>query len=128
MAHQPISRIAARILSSPFRRPSWINRDAVRARLLRTTSRPSTFGQRIQTPLLLFTLPAPRSFQSSSRQHGILPDRSAPTAEAEEKVTQRTEISIEDYHKLSDHFFEELLRKLEQRQEDKGDLDAEYSV
>jgi hypothetical protein len=131
MAHQSISRFTTLILSSPFRRPSWINRGTtVRARLLHTKSRPSTFWKHIQTPVLLFTLPAPRSFQSSSRQHGILPDRSAPTNEAEEgqKVTQRTEISIEDYHKLSDYFFEELLRKLEQRQEEKGDLDAEYSV
>jgi hypothetical protein len=127
MAHQPISRIATRILSSSFRRPSCITS---RARSFRTTWRPPTFWQHIRTPLLLFTLPAPRSFQSSSRQHGILPDRISPTAEAEEghKVTQRTEISIEEYHKLSDYFLEGLLRELEQRQEEKGDLDAEYSV
>jgi frataxin len=42
--------------------------------------------------------------------------------------TQRTEIELADYHRLADYFLEDLLRKLEQRQEEKGDLDAEYSV
>jgi len=130
MAQQTVSRITARILGSSIRQPGYINRSAITARSICTTSRPSTFRQHIQTPLLLFTLPSPRSFQSSSGRHGILPDSSESTPEADEghKVTQRTEISIEDYHKLSDHLLEELLRKFEQRQEEKGDLDAEYSV
>jgi frataxin len=53
----------------------------------------------------------------------------APEPEAhEETPSQKTEITIEEYHEKADAFLDVLVTKLEQRQETKGDLDAEYSV
>jgi frataxin len=50
-------------------------------------------------------------------------------AESQEEIpSQKTEITSEEYHLRSDHFLESLLSKLEARQEEKGDIDVEYSV
>lgn len=130
MVSQPATRIIARSISSSLRQ-SQQSSLRLTARSLCTVSRGSTFRQHIKTPLLLFTLPAPRNFQTSHRYNGILGDSSAPAAREEtdsQTPTQRTEIELADYHRLADYFLEQLLRKLEQRQEEKGDLDAEYSV
>lgn len=54
-----------------------------------------------------------------------------PVREAEsqeENPSQKTQITNEEYHIRSDQFLESLLSKLEARQEDKGDIDVEYSV
>lgn len=130
MASQPATRIVARLISSSLRRPQQSSLRST-ARTLCTMSRSSRLRQHIRTPLLLFTLPAPRNFQTSHRYNGILGDSSAPAPREEHETqtpTQRTEIELADYHRLADYFLEDLLRKLEQRQEEKGDLDAEYSV
>lgn len=61
-----------------------------------------------------------------------MPDTSDPPArEAEghdEAPSQKTQISMEEYHTRADEFFDTLVVKLEQRQEVKGDVDAEYSA
>ena len=96
------------------------------------TSHSTRTASHIRTPLLLFTLPAPRTFHSTPSTAGIMPDTSTPApreAEAEETASQRTEISMDEYNALADGFLEELQARLEQRQEAKGDLvDVEYSV
>jgi frataxin len=54
-----------------------------------------------------------------------------PVREAEsqeETPSQKTQITNEEYHFRSDQFLESLLSKLEARQEEKGDIDVEYSV
>lgn len=42
--------------------------------------------------------------------------------------SQATSVSDEEYHERSDKFFEELLEKLEELSEQRGDIDVEYSV
>lgn len=44
------------------------------------------------------------------------------------KPTAPTPISDEKYQEQSDHYFERLLEQLEMLQEEKGDMDVEYSV
>ncbi|KAI9666976.1 MAG: Mitochondrial chaperone Frataxin [Alyxoria varia] len=44
------------------------------------------------------------------------------------RPTQPTPISDDDYHERSDEYFEGLLATLEQIQEERGDLDVEYSA
>jgi frataxin len=97
------------------------------------TAKPYSIAQQIKTPALLFTvLPAPRTFSNSAIYAAILPDSSdPPPREAEEHdaaPSQKTEITIDEYHILADGFFETLIAKLEARQEAKGDLDVEYAV
>lgn len=62
----------------------------------------------------------------------MLPDTSNPApreAEEHEAVPdQKTEITIDEYHALADAYFDTLIGKLEARQEEKGDIDVEYSV
>jgi frataxin len=56
-------------------------------------------------------------------------DPPAREAESQEEIpSQKTEITNEEYHVRADQFLESLLSKLEARQEDKGDIDVEYSV
>ena len=60
-----------------------------------------------------------------------MPDTSdPPERDAEEHATPdaRSEISLEDYHHHADQFFEKLVAILEAKQEEKADLDSEYSV
>jgi len=97
------------------------------------TFRPYNIRDQLRVPILLFTFPAPRTFTVSASQSGILPDSSdPPLREAEDHddaaPTQRTQIKIEEYHQRADQFLESLLGKLEARQEEKGDIDVEYSA
>ena len=60
-----------------------------------------------------------------------MPDTSDPKPrEAEEHDQPRTatELEIEEYHNLADQYFERLMVKLEQKQEEKAEIDPEYSV
>jgi len=130
MASQSAARIVFRSATSTARRshPSSL-RNA--ARTFCTNPRVSEWRRHLRTPILQYILPAPRNFQTSSRYNGILGEDSEPTKTEESEVqkpTQRTEIELADFHRLSDYFMEDLQRKLEQRQEEKGDLDVEYSV
>lgn len=52
-----------------------------------------------------------------------------PETEAHEETPQtKTELDIDEYHLRSDEFMEALVARLEKRQEEKGDIDVEYSV
>ena len=56
-----------------------------------------------------------------------MPDSSDPAPPKTEEIEEqevRTEISLEEYHEHADQFLDNLILKLEQRQEDKADLDA----
>ncbi|KAL9049262.1 MAG: hypothetical protein Q9162_007316 [Coniocarpon cinnabarinum] len=44
------------------------------------------------------------------------------------QTPQATPLSDEEYHERSDKFFEELLEKLEEKQETSGDMDVEYAA
>ena len=54
-------------------------------------------------------------------------DQVKPAARPD-RPSEPTPLSDEEYHEQSDRFFETLLAKLEQIQEDRGDWDVEYSV
>ncbi len=118
-------------LQSPTRAIVRQLNPSLRRTLFRSSLRASTTFRHVRTPALLFTLPGPRPFQTSSRYAGIMPDTSDPEpreVEPEETPSQRTEISADEYHMLADRFLEELQSRLEQRQEEKGDVDVDYSV
>lgn len=60
-----------------------------------------------------------------------MPDSSNPAPPKTEDVNEqdiKTEVSLEEYHEHADQFLDTLISKLEQRQEEQADLDAEYSV
>lgn len=48
--------------------------------------------------------------------------------EQEKTPTDPTPISAEDYQVKTDQYFEKVLEKLEEMQEERGDMDVEYSV
>ncbi|KAE9971045.1 hypothetical protein EG328_000354 [Venturia inaequalis] len=120
MASNSVSRLAR----STLRKPSFP--------LLTRAYRTNSIRNQIRTPFLLFNSPAPRTFAVSSRCAGLMPHaEDPPVREAEsqeENPSQKTQITNEEYHDRSDQFLESLLSKLEARQEEKGDIDVEYSA
>ena len=76
----------------------------------------------------------PRTFTTSStRSIDILPDADKPAhdvreAEPHEVLTQATPLTENEYAEKADKYFDELVSTLEQMQEQKGELDVEYSV
>jgi frataxin len=127
MASKPFSTALRRTLRSTntIRKPTLAR--------AKSTPNPYSIRSQIRTPALLFTvLPAPRTFSSSAIYAGLLPDTSDPAPrEAEEHEPtpqQKTEITNDEYHTLSDAYLDILIGKLEARQEEKGDIDVEYSV
>jgi frataxin len=74
-----------------------------------------------------------RSFSSSIiTSKGITPESSDPQPKKPEShgppVTTPTEISIEEYHQVSDDYIDAIVHRLEQLQEAKEDVDVEFSV
>jgi hypothetical protein len=63
-------------------------------------------------------------------KRGIMPDSSDPPprkAEAHDEP-DKSAISLKEYHAQSDAFLDTLITRLEQRAEEKADIDCEYSV
>ena len=76
---------------------------------------------------------ASRSFSSSIiNSKGITPESSDPRPKIPEShgptATAPTEISIEEYHQVSDDYMDTIVHKLEQLQEAREDVDVEFSV
>lgn len=68
---------------------------------------------------------------SATFRKGISPESPDPQPKSRsggEHVAEPAPISTEDYHKIADEYIEKLVHKLEQMQEEKGDMDCEYSV
>ncbi len=62
---------------------------------------------------------------------GIIPDTADPSprnSAPNEHVTQATEISAQEYNELADQYLDRLASRLEEMQDQKGDVDVEYSV
>jgi frataxin len=60
-----------------------------------------------------------------------MPDTSDPPprqAEEHDTPTAAAELGFEEYHHLADQYLERLLGRLEAKQEERPDIDAEYSV
>jgi frataxin len=71
-----------------------------------------------------FTIYAPR-------YGGLMPDSSDPPpreAEEHDQPKAALELDFEVYHKLADQYLETLLNKLEQKQEERTEIDVDYSV
>ncbi len=73
-----------------------------------------------------------RSFHlSSAYGKGISPETSDPQPKScpkAEHVAEPASISTEEYHEIADSYIEDLVSKLEQLQEEREDVDCEYSV
>jgi hypothetical protein len=72
-----------------------------------------------------------RALHTTPRQLGLMPESSdppAPATESHDVPTERSEMTLQDYHERADQFMERLLARLEERQDEKGDLEAEYAV
>lgn len=67
---------------------------------------------------------------SSSRNKGIMPDTENPDKAAPESVSRYTPVDMteSEYHEIADEFMERLLVLCEEAQEERDDLDVEYSV
>jgi frataxin len=77
-------------------------------------------------------LPTPR-FMSTTRPllKGILPETDdPPPSDPEPQVTASApaDLTMDEYHKVSDQYLEKLVDKFEAMQEEKEDVDCEYSV
>lgn len=116
-----------------------ITRQTLRASIRRSTQtrsyrtfRPNLFRDHLRVPVLHSTLPAPRTFHSTAQNAAVkLPESNVAQPEPEEheqSPSEKTELTIEEYHLRADEFIEALQARLEKRQEDKGDIDVEYSV
>jgi len=90
--------------------------------------RPSSISKAL--PLRLFQFGRPLSTSSLSLK-GLSPeseDPKPPGLEEQTKVTEPTEISIEEYHEISDAYLDNIVAKLEQLQEARDDVDVEFSA
>ena len=68
---------------------------------------------------------------STTFRKGISPESSDPQPKSRSgaaHVAEPASISTEDYHKIADEYIEGLVHKLEQMQEEKENMDCEYSV
>jgi len=60
-----------------------------------------------------------------------MPDTSDPPpreAEEHDQPKAATELEFEEYHRLADEYLEKLQSKLEQLQEERGEIDVEYAA
>lgn len=73
-----------------------------------------------------------RAFANASTlKKGILPETDNPPAkntEPEARVTAPTDISIGEYHEVADRYIDHLVATLEELQEEREDVDVEYSA
>ncbi|KAI9737260.1 MAG: Mitochondrial chaperone Frataxin [Claussenomyces sp. TS43310] len=72
-----------------------------------------------------------RSFSTSPpTRKGLSPESEDPQLKAAwtEAAREPTEVSIEEYHEISDAYFENMIAKLEELQEAREDVDVEYSA
>lgn len=75
---------------------------------------------------------ARRQFQTTAQlRKGLIPDTSDPAPKESQpnvQTIQRTDVTEEDYHELADRTLEELIAKLEDTHEQKGNVEVEYHV
>jgi len=55
-------------------------------------------------------------------------DPEPPKTEDHAQPSAATELEIEEFHKIADQYLERLVAKLEAKQEETGEVDAEYSA
>ncbi|KAI9820762.1 MAG: Mitochondrial chaperone Frataxin [Pycnora praestabilis] len=74
----------------------------------------------------------PRNFHASTTfSKGITPDSEDPQPKDlhdGDHIAVPADISMDEYHELSDHYMDQLVSKLEQLQEEKENVDVEFSA
>ena len=80
-------------------------------------------------PIFPTPLTARRFISNSSDRQAITPDAKAPkTAETPEVLKTPADITEDDYHTVADEYLDKLISRLEQLQDEREDVDVEYSV
>ena len=78
------------------------------------------------------SIQACRSFSATpTSSKGLSPESEDPRpkqAESNTTAAQPAELTIEEYHKLSDEYIDAVVSRMEQLQEERDDVDVEYSV
>jgi frataxin len=110
-----LARLSTRCARSPF-----VPRSSLRAISITRNSKPK--------PLI-----AARAFSASRCTYkGISPETDNPQPKQPEPHTtgaaEPTEITMEEYHQVSDAYMDNVMAKLEQLQEAREDVDVEFSV
>lgn len=81
------------------------------------------------TPRLPTPLSARRHISGSSDRRGITPDdKPREDIETPEVVKTPANITDSEYHAVADEYLEKLLTRLEELQDEREDVDVEYSV
>lgn len=78
-----------------------------------------------------YPVSSPRSFHFSSRAQGLMPDSENPAPRKSEEVdkpTVPTDISTSEFHQRADETLDDLVARLEEKQEETPDVEVEYSV
>lgn len=68
------------------------------------------------------------SSSTSSTTSAPATSQKSPSSSASDAESESDELSIEEYHKLSNRYIDTLVSILEQLQEDRADVDCEYSA
>jgi frataxin len=125
MVRNTASRTAQRVYRfSVNQRCSY---STIRSRLLPATS--TTINARASVrPLASF---ARSLHQTASACKGISPESEDPQPkEAEDQITATspTDLTNEEYHEVADRYMDKMVAALEELQEDREDVDVEFSV
>lgn len=117
---------AARALRSIARQASSTAPKTRPAYSIRSTRLIAPSTSSLSTPRLTRTFHLSATFRK-----GLSPESPDPEPKSRLESGHAADpapISTEDYHKVADGYIEKLVHKLEQMQEEKGDMDCEYSV
>jgi frataxin len=81
------------------------------------------------TPTLQATIPNRRFFTGSTARRGITPDGQPPKQTETPKVTKTAaDITDDEYHAVADAYMDRLVTRLEELQDEREEVDVEYSV
>jgi hypothetical protein len=124
MAQIPLARSAGR-MARQIRAPSGIFRPGALTR--------SLLGRQCTAITYRATFLPTARFLSTTRPlfKGLSPESENPQpkeAEPQNLVSAPADLTMDEYHKLSDQYLERLVDKFEALQEQKEEIDCEYSV
>ncbi|KAF2635024.1 putative mitochondrial chaperone Frataxin [Massarina eburnea CBS 473.64] len=121
---KPVSRISNTVLRRAARGP--IRAQALaNGVILRTSVAPVFQGRHVSATS------STRCFHSSKSFQGIIPDAENPPPRRSEDIDQPTvptDISTSEFHERADAYLDELVARLEEKQEETPDLEVEYSA
>lgn len=121
----PTSKPATAFVSSAFERtPSHIRQLTARRRRFQSPkSCDPLFRRYKRIPSLPYPTP-----QHSHAYHPVRSISTTATLKASPPIPEASTLSAESYHTISDAYIETLVAQLEELQEEREDVDVEYSV